>query len=113
MFIPAFKNQAHRRSAARSAFHFHFAVVLPDQPVYDRQTEADAGSGWWTKDGDNYYFKWGAVFAEQADGGYQLKDGGVFDYTIAFLSSDGSQDNVAATYTFQIDLSGYTITADE
>ena len=76
-------------------------------------TGADAGSGWWTKDGDNYYFKWGAVFAQQGEGGYQLKDGGVFDYTIAFLSSDGSQDNVAATYTFRIDLSGYTITADE
>ena len=76
-------------------------------------TGADAGSGWWTKDGDNYYFKWGAVFAQQAEGAYQMKDGGVFDYTIAFLSSDGSQDNVAATYTFRIDLSGYTITADE
>lgn len=76
-------------------------------------TGTDAGSGWWTKDGDNYYFKWGAVFAQQAEDAYQLKDGGVFDYTIAFLSSDGSQDNVAATYTFRIDLSGYTITADE
>ena len=69
-------------------------------------TGADAGSGWWTKDGDNYYFKWGAVFAQQAEDVYQMKDGGVFDYTIAFLSSDGSQDNVAATYTFRIDLSG-------
>ena len=76
-------------------------------------TGADAGSGWWTKDGGSYYFKWGAVFAQQAEDAYQLKDGGVFDYTIAFLSSDGSQDNVAATYTFRIDLSGYTITADE
>ena len=76
-------------------------------------TGADAGSGWWTKDGDNYYFKWGAVFAQQAEDAYQMKDNGVFDYTIAFLSSDGSQDNVAATYTFRIDLSGYTITADE
>ena len=76
-------------------------------------TGANAGSGWWTKDGDNYYFKWGAVFAQQAEDAYQMKDGGVFDYTIAFLSSDGSQDNVAATYTFRIDLSGYTITADE
>ena len=76
-------------------------------------TGADAGSGWWTKDGDNYYFKWGAVFARQAEGAYQMKDNGVFDYTIAFLSSDGAQDNVAATYTFRIDLSGYTITADE
>ena len=28
-------------------------------------TGADAGAGWWTKDGDNYYFKWGAVFARQ------------------------------------------------
>ena len=76
-------------------------------------TGADAGSGWWTKDEGSYYFKWGAVFAQQAEDAYQMKDGGVFDYTIAFLSSDGSQDNVAATYTFRIDLSGYTITADE
>ena len=76
-------------------------------------TGADAGSGWWTKDEGSYYFKWGAVFAQQAEDAYQLKDGGVFDYTIAFLSSDGSQDNVAATYTFRIDLSGYTITVDE
>lgn len=76
-------------------------------------TGANAGSGWWTKDEGSYYFKWGSVFAQQGEGGYQLKDGGVFDYTIAFLSSDGSQDNVAATYTFRIDLSGYTITADE
>ena len=76
-------------------------------------TGADAGSGWWTKDEGSYYFKWGSVFAQQAEDAYQMKDGGVFDYTIAFLSSDGSQDNVAATYTFRIDLSGYTITADE
>ena len=76
-------------------------------------TGADAGSGWWTKDGDNYYFKWGAVFAQQAEDAYQMKDGGVFDYTIAFLSNDGSQDNVVATCTFRIDLSGYPITADE
>ena len=76
-------------------------------------TGADAGSGWWTKDEGSYYFKWGSVFAQQAEDAYQMKDGGVFDYTIAFLSSDGAQDNVAATYTFRIDLSGYTITADE
>ena len=54
-------------------------------------TGADAGAGWWTKDGDNYYFKWGAVFARQAEGAYQMKDNGVFDYTIAFLSSDGAR----------------------
>ena len=76
-------------------------------------TEPDAGSGWWTRDGENYYFKWGAVFAEEAEGSYRLKDGGVFDYTLCFIDTDGSQDNIIATYTFQIDLSGYTITADE
>ena len=76
-------------------------------------TEANAGSGWWTRDGENYYFKWGAVFAEEAEGNYRLKDGGVFDYTLCFIDTDGSQDNIIATYTFQIDLSGYTITADE
>ena len=76
-------------------------------------TEADAGSGWWTRDGEYYYFKWGAVFAEEAEGSYRLKDGGVFDYTLCFIDTDGSQDNIIATYTFQIDLSGYTITADE
>ena len=76
-------------------------------------TEANAGSGWWTRDGENYYFKWGAVFAEEAEGSYRLKDGGVFDYTLCFIDTDGSQDNIIATYTFQIDLSGYTITAVE
>ena len=76
-------------------------------------TEANAGSGWWTRDGENYYFKWGAVFAEEAEGSYRLKDGGVFDYTLCFIDTDGSQDNIIATYTFQIDLSGYTITAAE
>ena len=76
-------------------------------------TEANAGSGWWTRDGENYYFKLGAVFAEEAEGSYRLKDGGVFDYTLCFIDTDGSQDNIIATYTFQIDLSGYTITADE
>ena len=76
-------------------------------------TEANAGSGWWTRDGENYYFKWGAVFAEEAEGSYRRKDGGVFDYTLCFIDTDGSQDNIIATYTFQIDLSGYTITADE
>ena len=76
-------------------------------------TEANAGSGWWTRDGENYYFKWGAVFAEEAEGSYRLKDGGVFDYTLCFIDTDGSQDNIIATSTFQIDLSGYTITADE
>lgn len=76
-------------------------------------TEANVGSGWWTRDGENYYFKWGAVFAEEAEGSYRLKDGGVFDYTLCFIDTDGSQDNIIATYTFQIDLSGYTITADE
>lgn len=76
-------------------------------------TEANAGSGWWTRDGENYYFKWGAVFAEEAEGSYRLKDGGVFDYTLCFIDTDVSQDNIIATYTFQIDLSGYTITADE
>ena len=70
-------------------------------------TEANAGSGWWTRDGENYYFKWGAVFAEEAEGSYRLKDGGVFDYTLCFIDTDGSQDNIIATYTFQIDLSGY------
>ena len=76
-------------------------------------TEANAGSGWWTRDGENYYFKWGAVFAEEAEGSYRLKDGGVFDYTLCFIDTDGSQDNIIATYTFPIDLRGYTITADE
>ena len=74
-------------------------------------TGADAGAGWWTKDGENYYFKWGAVFARQEEGAYRLADGGVFEHTLAFLTSDGGQDNVAATCTFTIDLSGYAIAA--
>ena len=76
-------------------------------------TEASSGSGWWTKDGSNYYFKWGAVFAQQAEDIWQMKDGGVFEYTLAFLESEGGQDNVVATCTFTIDLSGYTIVPDE
>ena len=76
-------------------------------------TEATAGSGWWTKDDSNYYFKWGAVFAQQAEDIWQMKDGGVFEYTLAFLKSEGGQDNVVATCTFTIDLSGYTIVPDE
>ncbi|MEQ2456240.1 S-layer homology domain-containing protein [Flavonifractor hominis] len=77
------------------------------------ETEAESGGGWWTKDGENYYFKWGAVFAEQAEGTYVMKDGGVYEYTLYFIDNDGTQDNVVATYTFQIDLSGYTITTDD
>ena len=77
------------------------------------ETEADSGSGWWTKDETHYFFKWGAVFAQQVEDLYQMKDNGVFDYTLSFLQSDGSQDNVVATYTFRIDLSGYTISQDK
>ena len=76
------------------------------------ETGAEEGSGWWTKDEDHYFFKWGAVFAKQADGLYQMTDGGIYDYTLYFLESDGSQDNVVATYTFRIDLSGYTISEE-
>ena len=42
-----------------------------------------------------------------------MKDGGLYEYTLYFLDSDESQDNVVATYTFTIDLSGYTITPGE
>ena len=76
------------------------------------ETGAEEGAGWWTKDEDHYFFKWGAVFAKQADGLYQMTDGGIYDYTLYFLESDGSQDNVVATYTFRIDLSGYTISEE-
>lgn len=76
------------------------------------ETGAEEGAGWWTKDEDHYFFKWGAVFAKQADGLYQMTDGGIYDYTLYFLESDGSQDNVVATYTFRIDLSCYTISEE-
>ena len=76
------------------------------------ETGAKEGAGWWTKDEDHYFFKRGAVFAKQADGLYQMTDGGIYDYTLYFLESDGSQDNVVATYTFRIDLSGYTISEE-
>ena len=76
------------------------------------ETGAEEGAGWWTKDEDHYFFKWGSVFAKQADGLYQMTDGGIYDYTLYFLESDGSQDNVVATYTFRIDLSGYTISEE-
>ena len=77
------------------------------------ETDASAGSGWWTKDSSHYFFKWGAVFANQEEGNYVMKDGGIYEYTLYFLDNDGSQDNVVATCTFTIDLSGYTITPGE
>ena len=77
------------------------------------ETDASAGSGWWTKDSSHYFFKWGAVFATQEEGSYVMKDGGIYEYTLYFLDNDESQDNVVATYTFTIDLSGYTITHGE
>ena len=69
-------------------------------------TAADAGAGWWTKDDNSYYFKWGAVFARKnAQGVWELTDGGKYAYTIRFLKDD----NVVAAYSFTVDLSGYTI----
>ena len=38
-----------------------------------------------------------------------MTDDGLYQYTLHFLESDGGQDNVVATCTFTIDLSGYTI----
>ena len=76
------------------------------------QTGAEEGSGWWTKSEDHYFFKWGAVFAQEADGLYQMTDGGIYDYTLSFLKSDGETDSVVATCTFRIDLSGYTISEE-
>ena len=73
------------------------------------QTGAQEGSGWWTKDEDHYFFKWGAVFAQRQEETWQLVDGGVYDYVLSFLDE---ADNVVATCTFSIDLSGYTIAAD-
>lgn len=69
-------------------------------------TAADAGAGWWTKDDSNYYFKWGAVFAQKNDQGiWEMTDSGKYNYTIRFVKDD----NVVATYSFSVDLSGYTI----
>ena len=69
-------------------------------------TAADAGEGWWTKDDSNYYFKWGAVFAQKNEQGiWEMTDNGKYNYTIRFVK-DG---NVVATYSFSVDLSGYTI----
>ena len=73
------------------------------------ETDAQSGSGWWTKDSTHYFFKWGAVFATQQEGQYVMTDDGLYQYTLHFLESDGGQDNVVATCTFTIDLSGYTI----
>ena len=70
------------------------------------QTGAQEGAGWWTKDESHYCFKWGAVFARQQEEVWQLVDGGRYDYTLSFLDE---ADNVVATCTFSIDLSGYTI----
>ena len=38
-----------------------------------------------------------------------MVDSGRYDYALSFLDED---DNVVATCTFRIDLSGYTITSD-
>ena len=73
------------------------------------QTGAQDGSGWWTKDESHYFFKWGAVFAQQQEESWQMVDGGRYDYVLSFLDE---ADNVVATCTFSIDLSGYTIAAD-
>ena len=76
------------------------------------QTGAEEGSGWWTKSEDRYFFKWGAVFAKEADGLYQMTDGGIYDYTLSFLKSEEGKDTTVATCTFRIDLSGYTISEE-
>ena len=69
-------------------------------------TAADAGEGWWTRDDGSYYFKWGAVFARKdAQGIWEMTDNGKYSYTIRFVKDD----NVVATYSFNVDLSGYTI----
>lgn len=73
------------------------------------QTGAQDGSGWWTKDESHYFFKWGAVFARQQEEAWQMVDGGRYDYVLSFLDE---ADNVVATCTFSIDLSGYTLAAD-
>ena len=70
------------------------------------ETAADAGAGWWTKDDSNYYFKWGAVFAQKNDQGvWEMTDNGKYAYTIRFVK-DG---NVVAAYSFNVDLSGYSL----
>lgn len=76
------------------------------------QTGAEEGSGWWTKSEDRYFFKWGAVFAKEADGLYQMTDGGIYDYTLSFLKTEEGKDIAVATCTFRIDLSGYTISEE-
>ena len=38
-----------------------------------------------------------------------MTDGGIYDYTLSFLKSDGETDSGVASCTFRIDLSGYTI----
>ena len=69
-------------------------------------TAADAGAGWWTKDESSYYFKWGAVFAQKnAQGIWEMTDNGKYEYTIRFVKDE----NVVASYSFTVDLSGYAI----
>ncbi len=72
----------------------------------DSNTGADDGSGWWTVDETNYYFKWGAVYAVKDENGiYRMKDDGRFDYTLKFLKAG----NVVAEHAFAVDFSNYTI----
>lgn len=78
------------------------------------ETGAEEGAGWWTKDEEttgNYYFKWGAVFAQKnAQGIWEMTDGGKYEYTLRFVDAN---ENVVATYSFTVDLSGYTISKPE
>ena len=76
------------------------------------QTGAEEGSGWWTKSEDRYFFKWGAVFAKEAGGLYQMTDGGIYNYTLSFLKTEEGKDTAVATCTFRIDLSGYSISEE-
>ena len=69
------------------------------------------GSGWWTTDENNYYFKLGNSFATNESGAWVMKDGGVFNHNVKFVLTSNGVDSVVATLNFTVNMTqmGYSI----
>lgn len=74
-------------------------------------TGAEEGSGRWTKDEYNYYFKLGNSFATNESGAWVMKDGGVFNHNVKFVLTSNGVDSVVATLNFTVNMTqmGYSI----
>lgn len=74
-------------------------------------TGAEEGSGWWTTDENNYYFKLGNSFATNESGAWVMKDGGVFNHNVKFVLTSNGVDSVVATLNFTVNMTqmGYSI----